>query len=186
MISNTKEAWGWPARTFHWVIALMIIIVFALGLWMTEVPARSERPFYFGIHGSIGITLLVILVARFLWSMLNRSPDAPPGTPAWQVAASRVTHGALYALTFVAAVLGWLLSGSLEPPIEPQAFGLVPMPAPVNVGSYDDFVEEAHEFVAFALIAVAAVHTVAALWHHFVLRDNVLRRMLVSEPHTKA
>lgn len=186
MIRNSNEAWGWPARTFHWVIALMIIVVFALGLWMTEVPARSERPFYFGIHGSLGITLLVLLVARYLWSVFNATPDAPPGTPAWQVAAARLSHGALYALTFVAAVLGWLLSGSLHPPIEPQAFGLVPMPAPVNVGSFEDFFEEAHELAAYALIAVAALHTAAALWHHLVLRDNVLRRMLVNEPPTKA
>lgn len=185
MIRNTNEAWGWPARAFHWLIALMIVVVFAFGLWMTEVPVRSERPFYFSIHASIGITLLIVLVARYLWSLVNATPDAPAGTPAWQHRAARLTHGALYALTFATAVIGWLLGGVSEPPLEPQAFGLLPMPPPLSAGrAYEDFLEEAHELTAYALIAVAGMHTAVALWHHFVLRDNVLRRMLSGKSHT--
>jgi hypothetical protein len=111
MIGNTNDAWGWPARSLHWVTALLIIAVFAVGLWMTEVPVRSERPYYFAIHASLGMTLLILVAARFAWAMLNAAPATPAGTPAWQVAAARFTHRGLYALTFATALFGWLLGG---------------------------------------------------------------------------
>jgi cytochrome b561 len=186
MIRNTNEAWGWPARTFHWVIALLIIAMFAFGLWMTDVPAKADRPYYFAIHASIGVTLLVLLAARFVWWTLNATPALPPGTPSWQQVAARVSHASLYVLAFGTAGLGWLLAGALEPAIEPQVFGLLPMPSPLTLRASEDFLEEAHELAAFALIAVAGVHTAAALWHHFVLRDNVLTRMLSGRAGTSA
>jgi cytochrome b561 len=179
MIGNTNDAWGWPARSLHWVTALLIIAVFAFGLWMADVPARAERPYYFAIHASLGVTLLVLVAARFAWATLNVAPTAPAGTPAWQVGVARFTHAGLYGLTFATALLGWLLAGAAEPPIEPQAFGLVPIPAPVFAGrASEDFLEEAHEVTAYALVGLAGVHAAAALYHHFVLGDSVLRRMI--------
>jgi cytochrome b561 len=179
MIANTNDAWGWPARTLHWVTALLIIAVLGLGLWMTEVPVRSARAYYFALHASLGMTLLALVAARLAWAMLNAAPAAPAGTPAWQVAAARFTHGGLYALTLATALLGWLLGGVSDPPIEPQAFGLVPVPPPRSTGrEAEDFLEEAHELTAYALVGLAGVHAAAALYHHFVLRDSVLRRMI--------
>jgi cytochrome b561 len=169
------------------VTALLIIAVFAFGLWMAEVPARAERPYYFAIHASLGMTLLVLVAMRFAWAMLNVAPAAPAGTPAWQIGAARFTHAGLYGLTFATAILGWLLAGASEPPIEPQAFGLVPIPAPVSAGrASEDFLEEAHELTAYALVGLAGVHAAAALYHHFVLGDSVLRRMIFGAARPKA
>jgi cytochrome b561 len=179
MIRNTKDAWGWPALALHWAVALLVIATFTLGLWMSEVPARADRPYYFAIHASLGITLLVVLAARIVWALFNPRPTPPFGTPTWQQAVARLTHLSLYALTFVAVVLGWLLAGTQEPPIEPQAFGVVPLSAPVALGeSAEDFLEEAHELAAYALMALVGLHAAAALWHHYFLHDDTLRRML--------
>jgi cytochrome b561 len=99
------------------------------------------------------MTLLVLVAMRFAWAMLNVAPAAPAGTPAWQIGAARFTHAGLYGLTFATALLGWLLAGASEPPIEPQAFGLVPIPTPVSAGrASQDFLEEAHELTAYALV----------------------------------
>lgn len=183
MIRNTKDSWGWPALALHWAVALLVIATFVLGLWMSEVPARADRPYYFAIHASLGITLLLVLAARIIWALINPPPAAPASTPAWQHAAARLTHLTLYALTFAAAILGWLLAGVAEPPIEPQAFGVVPMPSPVSLSpASEDFLEEAHELAAYALMALVGLHAIAALWHHYILRDNTLRRMLGSGP----
>lgn len=159
-------------------------MTFALGLWMTDVPARADRPYYFAIHASIGITLLAVLAGRLIWAMLNPLPAAPADTPQWRHAAARLTHVSLYGLTFAVAILGWLLAGALRTPIEPQLFGLVPLPAPMTLApSSKEFVEEAHELVAYVLIGLAGLHALAALWHHYILRDNTLQRMLRSGPH---
>lgn len=179
MIRNSQNAWGWPAVALHWIVALLIVATFGLGLWMGEVPARADRPYYFAIHASLGITLLVILVVRILWALANPTPAAPAGTPAWQHSAARLTHLGLYVLTLATILLGWFLAGVHDTPIVPLAFGALPMPSPLTLGhSAEDFLEEAHELAAYALLALAGLHVLAALWHHYVLRDNTLRRML--------
>jgi cytochrome b561 len=183
MIGNTSESWGWPARAFHWVIALMILALFGFGLWMADVPPRDQQPFYFGIHASIGITLLALMAARFLWWMVNVAPAAPEGTPAWRRTAAKISHRLLYTLTFATAVVGWLMSGTFKEPLQPKLFGLVPVPQFLEAGSpYNELLEETHEMLAFALIALVIVHTAAALYHHFVRRDRILLRMIVGAP----
>ena len=83
LIGNTSDSWGWPARVFHWVIALMILAQFGLGLWMSEVPPPSEEAFYYGIHASIGISILALMVFRLAWRLANQFPSEPTGMPDW-------------------------------------------------------------------------------------------------------
>ena len=178
MIRNSSAAWGWPAIAMHWVVAALVLATFGLGLWMGEVPARADRPYYFAIHASLGITLLAVLLLRILWALANPVPQSPPGTPAWQHAAARLTHLGLNVLTLLTVLLGWFLAGVQDTPIVPLAFGVVPLPSPLPLShAAEDFLEEAHELSAYALIALAGLHMLAALWHHYVLRDDTLRRM---------
>ena len=177
MIRNSNDAWGWPAIALHWIVALLVLANFALGLWMGELP-RPERPYWYGLHASIGITLLVILVARSAWALSNPAPAPARGTPAWHHSAARVTHVALYVLTLATVLFGWFMAGVRRVPIVPEAFGIVPLPSPIAIPGSKDFFEEAHEIAAYALIGLAAAHMIVALWHHYVLRNDVLRRML--------
>jgi cytochrome b561 len=179
MIRNSNDAWGWPAIALHWVVALLIVGNFALGLWMGELP-RPERPYWYGLHASIGITLLVILVARIAWALSNPVPAPARGTPAWHHSTARITHVALYVLTLATVLFGWFMAGVRRVPIVPEAFGIVPLPSPIAIPGSKDFFEEAHEIAAYALIGLAAAHMIVALWHHYVLRNDVLRRMLGS------
>ena len=177
MIRNSSDAWGWPAITLHWVVALLVVATFALGLWMGDLP-RPERPYWYGIHASIGITLMVILLARIAWALLNPTPGAVAGVPPWQQKAARFTHLSLYGLTLATVLFGWLLASVKRTPIVPYVFGVVPLPSPLVIPWAKDFFEEAHEIVAYALICLAAAHMLAALWHHYVLGNETLRRML--------
>lgn len=184
MIKNTDRDWGWPAIALHWAVALLVLAAFALGLWMGEVP-RAERPAYYAVHASLGITLLIVLAVRAVWALINRRPAPLANTPHWQHQAAQFAHVALYALTFAVAVLGWLLLGVEHPSIVPQAFGVVPAPPPVALGpAAEDFLEEGHELVAYVLMALVGLHAAAALWHHYVLRDGTLRRMWLRRAKT--
>jgi cytochrome b561 len=179
MIANSPNAYGWPAIALHWIVAALILATFGLGLWMGEVPARSDRPYYYMIHASLGITLLTIVVMRIVWALFNPAPAALPGTSPLQHTAARFTHLALYVLTLTTVLIGWLLAGVQDTPIVPLAFGVVPLPSPLALShAAEDFLEEAHEISAYLLIIVAGVHVLAALWHHFVQHDDTLRRML--------
>lgn len=185
MIRNTSESWGWPARAFHWIVALMVLGLFGHGLWMEDLSPEA-RAFHFGLHNSIGISLLPIVAAGFVWWLVNAAPEEPAGTPAWQRLSAHITHWSLYVLTIATVLAGWLLAGTFREPIAVKMFGLIDMPQLLEPGSpYQEPLEEAHELLAYALIALVALHAAAALWHHFVLRDSVLLRMIVGKPEHK-
>ncbi len=179
MIGNTGDSWGWPARTFHWVIAGMVLVQFGFGLWMSDVPLRSERAFYYGIHASIGISILALMVLRLAWRLMNKVPTEPAGMPDWEKLAARAAHWLLYAVTFAAMLAGWMLAGSHRTPVDVKMFGFIDMPQLVAAGSpLHEPLEEVHELLAFTLIALVTLHTAAALWHHFGRQDDVLMRMV--------
>jgi len=182
MIRNSNESWGWPARALHWIVAAMVLGLFAHGLWMEDIP-DNQAQFQIWLHSAVGISLLVIAALAFLWWLFNAVPAEPPGTPEWQKRASRIAHWTIYALIFAVALSGWALNGSLREPVGVDLFGVIGMPQLTAPGSgAHEFLEEAHEILANVLIAVVAVHVAAALYHHFVLRDAVLLRMLGRAP----
>jgi cytochrome b561 len=99
--------------------------------------------------------------------------------PNWQKFAARIVHGFLYAVAFATVFAGWMLAGSHRTPVEIKMFGFIDMPQLVAAGSpLHNLLEEVHEFLAFTLITLVAMHTAAALWHHFGRHDNVLTRMV--------
>jgi cytochrome b561 len=186
MMRNTSESWGLPARALHWIVALGVLGLFCFGLWMKEVPPRGERHFYYALHATVGISILALMAVRLVWWLLNPTPAAPAGTPSWRHWASWASHRLLYALTFAVLIVGWLLSGTLRKPIELKAFGVIPVPQILEARSpYHRMLEDWHEMLAYALIALVALHAGAALYHHYVLRDGVLRRMLRRMPADK-
>jgi cytochrome b561 len=101
-----------------------------------------------------------------------------PATPRWQRIAARVSHGALYGATFVVAMLGWAHSGARKPDYA-DWFGLFRVPqftSPDKAAA--SFYEDQHILFAYILLALVAVHVMAAVWHHVIRRDGVTARML--------
>jgi cytochrome b561 len=128
-------------------------------------------------HKSIGLTIFALAVLRLLWRWYSPPPPFPAAMPRWQVNAARFTHYAFYALLFLLPISGLVMSAASNYPV--SYFGLFTIP---NVVAPDEtlkhIMKERHEMLFDILVAVAVVHVVAALKHHFVDRDDVLRRML--------
>ncbi len=186
MIRNSKEAWGWPTRALHWVVAFMVLGLFAHGLWLEELPHDSAG-FQLWLHAAVGISLLALAAAAFVWWLVNPVPVDPAGTPRMQALAAHGAHWGLYALIFAVTLTGWALTGTLRSPVSVDLFGLFPVPQLTSAGSASHgLLEEAHEVLANVLIALAALHVVAALYHHYVKRDGVLLRMLGRAPKPQA
>jgi cytochrome b561 len=181
MIRNTLERWGWPTRALHWIVAAMVLGLFAHGLLIDEF-GRDQRLYQIWLHSAVGITLLLIVVVAFVWWITNPVPAEPAGTPVWQGRAAHLAHWGLYALIFAVTLSGWVLTGTMSTPVSVDLFGFIGVPQLASPGSgYHEFLEEAHELLANVLIALVAVHVAAALYHHFVVRDGVLLRMLGRE-----
>ncbi|HEX2494989.1 MAG TPA: cytochrome b [Steroidobacter sp.] len=176
-LKNDSVRYGAVAQLFHWVIVALIITQFFLANKADALPIGAAKLATLARHKSVGITILGLAILRLLWRLLGTAP-APPQTAArWQKVAARASHFMLYALLLVIPVLGWLMSSARNFPV--SWFGLVTLPDLIepNRAAYD-FFHKAHQLAAGLLFVIALVHAGAALKHHFIDRDDVLRRML--------
>jgi cytochrome b561 len=186
MIRNTRTSWGSISRLFHWGLGLLIIGMLAYGWWMNHMAARPDRFFHRSIHADIGYVVLLLMVIRLVWRGLNPVPAPPSDAPRWQRIAARISHGALYAVTILVAMLGWAHSGAHKPDYA-DWFGLFRVPQFTSTDKASaNFYENLHIYLAYALIALIAIHVAAAIWHHFVKRDSVAVRMIDGTPAEQA
>jgi cytochrome b561 len=159
----------------HWLTVILVIAQFGLAeLW--SLPPRPIRSLMIGTHMSLGILLTAVVVLRIAWR-LTRGQHLHPAPIDWAERAARSVHYLLYALLAIEAVLGFVLRWSGNEAM--NFFGLlIPPPfAPFSRPSHH-LVGEAHNVIAWTIIVIATGHALAALFHHYVLRDAVLRSML--------
>ena len=163
------------AVTLHWLTVLFVLTQFALGeLW--GFAPRPVRHVMVATHMSVGILLGLVVLFRIVWRLLP-GHRVRPAVSGWMEVASKAVHSLLYALLVAEAVLGFTLRWSGGE--EMSFFGLqIPSPFAAFSKPAHDLVGRVHELVGWTIIVLAAGHALAALMHHFVLRDDVLRRML--------
>lgn len=176
-LRNTTHRWGGIAQSFHWLIVMLIIAQFTLAMLFDDLPAGARKLALMSRHKSIGITVLALAVLRLLWRRANPTPALPSTLKPWERLLAHLTHAGLYLLLIAVPLLGWLMSSARGFPV--SWFGLVQLPdvVPRNKALYDALMET-HDTLAWVLAAVVGLHVAAALKHHFILRDDVLRRML--------
>lgn len=181
---NTVSRYNNIAISLHWLLALLIIGMLAVGKFM--VGLDDTDPLRFNLtqwHKTFGILILLLSVFRLLWRMTHRAPTHPEKAPAWERVAAGVSHVALYALLFIAPVTGWMLVSVSPLNIDTLLFNVVPWPhlpwlhnfadKASAVGRYEQY----HEWATGAMIALLLLHVAGALKHHFVDKDDVLARM---------
>jgi len=176
MLKNTKDTFGWLAKSFHWVIALLIIGMWVAGQVMTSMentPTKFEVYFF---HKATGITVLALAVLAIAWRSINVKP-ALTHLPKWQVLAATLNKYGLYFCMLAMPLTGWMMSSAAGRPV--SFFGLFIMPdlVPVDKEAAHIYAER-HEQVALLLLALFLTHAGAALMHHFILKDGILKRML--------
>jgi cytochrome b561 len=169
------------ARQFHWWVVAFVAAQVPLGLAMTyrgntlNIWDATTNALYSG-HKLVGFVLLWIVIARLVYRLWHGVPDHEPTIEPWQRVISRINHGALYVLLLALPVLGWL-GVSLYPAREIFGlFSLPPLAEPNKAAA--EWVLAVHGSLAFLLIALIGLHVSAAIYHYFVRRDGVLRRML--------
>jgi cytochrome b561 len=177
MLRNTTERWGWPAKTLHWVGAILILLLLGHGWWMTHLTPRGpDRLVQYAGHAAIGYDFLVLLVLRTLWRWLNPVPAMPAGSAPWERLSARLAHVGLYLLMFATTLVGWALAGTMRVPMEKDVFNLT-IPAIMGDKSLHRTLEDTHKYLAYVLAALVVVHIAGAIWHQVVRKDDVLRRM---------
>jgi len=185
---NTKTAWGRPARALHWLIGLMIFALLAVGFYSAEVVTDVYVQFELvQIHKSFGFTVFVLVLIRLIWRLMNPTPAMPDHMPSYERVLAHLGHYALYALMIIMPLSGWLMASASELQemygIKNMVFGLFEMPDPIVPGdkALEQIFASVHFWSAIAMLIILLTHIGAALKHHFVDKDNVLRRMVRGE-----
>lgn len=174
----------------HWTIGLGILAMLAMGLAMTHGPLSPLVKFkLYQLHKSVGITILLAAALRLLWRFTHRPPALPGDMPRWERGAAEGTHVALYALMIGMPLVGWALVSASPLNIPTLLYGVVPWPhipvaewLGVGKAQASAVLAAVHADGGYALIALFLLHAGAALRHHLVLRDGVLRRMIPGLP----
>lgn len=165
------------ARLLHWTTAVLVLATIPVGFVLLSLPPGRVQDTLFDLHRSVGVLLFVLVVVRLAWRLGHPPPPLPDDLPAWQRVASASVHGLLYVLLLVQPVIGWWGTSAFGAPI--RVFWLFELPPLVAKDErLAGQVLGWHGMVGIALAAAIAIHVAAALFHHFVRRDEVLRRML--------
>src|SRR5882672_3079514 len=177
---NSMRRYGGVAIALHWTMAILLIVLVAMGLYMTRLPDVGYDQVKIRLiiyHKELGIVALGLVMMRFAWRFGNELPALVRGMPEWQMVAARFVHLCFYALMFALPMTGWLMSSAAGIPV--SFFGLFTLP---DFLRHDDYLFQRlidiHKWFGYALIPFICVHVGAALMHHFVLKDDTLRKML--------
>lgn len=177
-LKNTDTRWGIPAILFHWITAVSVIGLFLLGWWMVDLTYYHEwyheAP---AIHKAVGILLFLVVAARLGWRLVNPIPRPAAGVKRPEAVVADIAHWMLYLLLFTTMLSGYLISTAEGDAI--SVFGLFDVPASITgIANQEDVMGEIHEILAWTIIAIASLHAAGALKHHFIDKDNTLKRML--------
>ena len=174
-IRNTENQWGWLSKLLHWLTAVLILIQIPLGFYAEELKLSPLKLDLFVWHKSIGMVILLLAIERLLWRITGTIPKLPD-TNTMQRRLAQLAHAALYGLMVLLPISGWITTSAANIPT--KLFWLVELPAITGPDeALKSLAAEVHEVCVILLIIILVVHIGAALRHHFLLRDSILKRM---------
>jgi len=179
-IRNTPTQWGSVTKSLHWLMALLILVLMILGWTAVNWPLSPTKIDLFVWHKSLGILALVLVLARILWRLGN--PRPVPDLPAGEQRMASLAHVLLYGLMIAMPLSGWVIHSAAD--IFPlKLLGLVTLPAIVEPDKNLRHIAETVHLTLFWLLAgLLILHIGAALRHHFIKQNDVLRKMLPALP----
>lgn len=167
-----EDRYSRVARALHWGMGLLIVANLAGGL-LHDVNAELIMP----LHKATGIVLLGLALLRIVWRMLHPAPALPADMATWERAVASFTHAILYALMVLIPLSGWVMASASRWPISFYGLFDVPKFNVIKDSPLAEAAHEGHEIMGYLMIALLVLHILAALRHHFMLKDGMLARM---------
>lgn len=183
-LRNHPQGYGVVAIGLHWLVAVVVVGMFILGVWMTGLDYYHEwykrGP---DIHRSIGILLFFVLMFRIYWRITNVRPQDEPGTGPVQKKLAHSVHLFLYFMLLAMMVSGYLISTADGRGIDVFGWFEVPAIPPLDIENLEDKAGDVHWYLALVLAGFTGLHALAALKHHFIDKDRTLAKMLGMRQH---
>lgn len=176
LLTNTENSYGLITKLLHWIMSVIIIMMLIAGFVMSNLADQPQKWEIYALHKATGILVLSLVIVRLLWKFYNDSILLPHDLPNWQKKAANININLLYILMLVMPISGFLMTILANYDID--FYGLFTIkPFMQNLQAAKIF-NKIHTFCAFIFSALIILHILAALYHHFIRKDNVLRRML--------
>ncbi len=176
-MTELEQPYTLMARLFHWVVAALLVMQITIALVLPLILPKADEDRLTAWHLSVGSTILLVMLLRLAWRLTHTPPPPPADLPPSLRRLSRATHWAFYAILVALPILGWTAASAFGATV--RLFGLIPLPALVAPDKpFAEKIGDVHATVAFVLLALIALHVAGALYHAFIKRDGVIRRML--------
>lgn len=174
-LTNSASRYGIVAIFLHWLMAILIIGLLILGLYMVSLPISHEKLKLYGWHKEYGLLILALVLFRLPWRLFNMTPQL--SLPLLEKLAARTVHWAFYIFMFAMPITGWLITSAAGLPV--SFFGLFVLPDLISPNEEQRILfQEIHQWLGYGLIVTIVLHASAALKHHFINKDDILRRMI--------
>jgi cytochrome b561 len=181
LIRNSDERWGVVSVSLHWLIAAAVVVMATLGLYMKGLPIGPDKIKLYALHKSIGMTVLTLVLLRLAWRLYAGRPRLPAHMSDLQRLAAKASHVLFYLLLIAIPLSGWVMNSAANFPL--RWFDLFTIPAIVEPDrALRALAGQVHGALVITLSLLLVAHASAALKHHFVDRDNVLRGMFGLKP----
>ena len=165
------------AIALHWLMALLLVGLFGVGLYMSDLTLSPWKLKVYSWHKWAGVTVFGLVLIRLLWRALHRPPTLPDGMPLLMQRAAHLGHALLYILMVAIPLAGWLMSSAKG--FQTVYFGVLPIPDLLAKDkALGELLANVHAALAYVLAVVVAGHAAVALKHHLFDRDDILIRML--------
>ncbi len=176
-LRNTHDRYGAVAQALHWTIVALVAVQITLGVIGADLPVGMERLMTLSRHKSLGMTILALMIFRLAWRLINPLPSLPETMPRRQQRLAHASHWLFYGLLLIMPIIGWISSSASN--LTVSWFGWFTFPDLVDTDKALAISAKAwHRGLAGMLMGLITLHTAAALRHHFLLQDSVVRRML--------
>lgn len=175
MIRNTKNAYGTIAKSFHWTIFILVTFMLIYGFLLEDI-SKEYQPIAYNIHKLTGLLILFLMLFRLAWALTNIKPGLPVGMMLWERVGEWIVHVLLYVTLIAMPFVGWIgaSAGGRPPHIGSLSLGL-PLEENKQFSESAFFI---HNNLALIIIGLISIHILAALYHHFIKHDDIMRRML--------
>lgn len=176
MLKNTRNQYGSVSKIFHWGIFILVCITLLVGFFIDDFPKAWKSVMMMG-HKSTGILILCLIVLRLVWRWSNEAPSLE-AIHYWEKLLAQAVHMLLYVLLLAMPLSGWIMSTAAGKP--PIFYGLVMMPFPgvEPSESLSDAAFTIHQKLAYAFLIALALHIIGALKHHFIDKNDILKRIM--------
>jgi cytochrome b561 len=174
-MSSTVPRYDPFARFLHWLIVALVVAQYVVAWTMPGIHRGTQPLGLIAWHLELGTAIVAVMIVRIVWRFVRAEPDVVEGSPMLQQIA-RLTHGLLYALLIIQPLAGWANASARGWSV--KLFGAIALPPLAPVGSAAGHVlGNIHQLLAWGMLGLIGLHVAATLYHHFLLRDGVLRRM---------